>query len=48
MGIVPMPDDGWIRSKTQMTIEQQTQAATWSDAADDLAGTGQDWSWCTP
>jgi hypothetical protein len=47
MGIVPMPDDGWIRSKTQMTIEQQTQAATWTDSADDLAGTGQDWSWCT-
>lgn len=48
MGIVPMPDDGWIRSKTQMAIEQQTQAATWTDSADDLSGTGQDWSWCTP
>jgi hypothetical protein len=48
IGIVPMPDNGWIRSKTQMTIEQQTQATSWADSADDLSGTGQSWSWCTP
>ena len=42
------PAAGGTRTKTQMAIEQQTQAATWTDSADDLSGTGQDWSWCTP
>jgi hypothetical protein len=47
LGIAPMPDGGWIRSKTQMSIEQETQATTWSDSEDSLGGTGQSWSWCT-
>lgn len=46
-GILPLPRSGWIRSKTQMTIEQQSKAAQWTDSADDLSGTGQDWTWCT-
>jgi hypothetical protein len=46
VGILPMPNDGWIRSKTQMSIEQITTAGAWSNTADSLAGTGQTWNWC--
>jgi hypothetical protein len=47
VGVLPMPNGGWIRSRTQMAIEQQAQSAQWTDSADDLSGTGQDWTWCT-
>lgn len=46
LGVLPMPNGGWIRSKTQMSIEQITQAASWTESEDPVAGTGQDWSWC--
>ena len=46
-GLLPIPAGGWIRSKTQMTIEQETKSAQLTDSADSLSGTGQDWSWCT-
>lgn len=48
LDLVPLPNSGWVRTRTQMVIEQQAKAATWTDSADDLSGTGQDWSWCTP
>lgn len=47
LDLVPLPDGGWVKTRTQMVIEQQTDAATWSNSADDISGTGQDWSWCT-
>lgn len=48
IGLLPMPNDGWITSKTRMSIEQVTQAATWPAAgAQDAPGSGQSWSWCT-
>lgn len=47
LDLVPLPGQGWIRTRTQMVIEQQTGASGWADSADDLSGTGQDWSWCT-
>lgn len=46
VGLLPMPDDGWITSKTQMSIEQDALAAGWTDAADTLPS-GVDWTWCT-
>jgi hypothetical protein len=44
-GLLPMPHGGWIRSKTQMSIEQVTLAGTWTNTADTLPA-GQSWSWC--
>jgi len=46
LGLLPMPDDGWIRSKTEMSIEQVTKAGAWTNTADSLAGTGRTWGWC--
>lgn len=46
VGLLPMPNGGWIRSKTQMSIEQEANKAFWSDAADALPA-GQTWSWCS-
>jgi hypothetical protein len=48
LDLVPLPDHGWVRTRTQMVIEQQTAAAGWTDSADNISGTGQTWSWCTP
>lgn len=45
VGLLPMPNDGWITSKTQMYIEQEAEKASWSNAQDSLPA-GQDWSWC--
>ena len=45
IGLVPMPNSGWISSKTQMFIEQEKLKATWTNAADTLPS-GQSWSWC--
>ena len=47
LDVVPLPDHGWVRTRTQMVIEQQTSAPSWTDTTDDVSGTGQDWSWCT-
>jgi hypothetical protein len=44
-GLLPMPRGGWIRSKTQMSIEQVTNASGWTNTADALPA-GQSWSWC--
>ncbi len=44
MGLLPMPNDGVIRSKTQMSIE--VDGAPSGSASADTAPTGQDWSWC--
>jgi Flp pilus assembly protein TadG len=46
IGMLPMPNGGWIRSKTQMSIEQVTKAGAWTNTADSLGGTGQTWDWC--
>lgn len=46
VGLLPMPDGGWITSRTSMSIEQDSQAAAWADAADTLPA-GVDWDWCT-
>lgn len=49
VGLVPMPNQGWLKTKTEMSIEQDsTPLPTGATRADTLpAGSGQDWSWCT-
>ena len=45
IGLLPMPDGGWIRSKTEMSIEQVNKAGTWTNTQDTLP-VGRTWGWC--
>jgi Flp pilus assembly pilin Flp len=49
VGLLPMPDNGIIATKTQMSIEK-TSTTTFAETADTLPGgpqwTGVDWAWC--
>ncbi len=47
-GILPMPHDGLITSKTEMSIEVEGAASPTpvSLSSEDAALTGADWSWC--
>ena len=45
VGLLPMPDGGWITTKTQMSVEQDTPAPTGSTISP--AVPGHDWSWCS-
>jgi Flp pilus assembly protein TadG len=45
IGFLPMPDDGLITSKTQMSIEVATPAPS-PLIAEDTPLAGADWSWC--
>ena len=50
VGLVPMPNGGWLRTKTTMSIEvaelEATGAApTGSDTQDNLPAS-QNWNWC--
>ena len=45
VGLLPMPNGGWISSKTQMFIEQEKLKANWTNSSDSLPS-GQSWSWC--
>lgn len=46
VGMLPMPNGGWITSKTQMSIEQDTPAASGSTVSDTLPAGSPGWSWC--
>jgi hypothetical protein len=46
-GLVPMPQDGFVRAKTEMSIEQGTPAPTGTFPSSDTDPSGQNWSWCT-
>ena len=46
VGLLPMPNGGWITSETQMSIEQSAVPGGWTDRADTLPS-GVDWTWCT-
>ena len=45
VGLLPMPNDGLITSKTQMSIEQDIPAVTPTTSAD-AALTNANWNWC--
>jgi hypothetical protein len=46
IGLLPMPNGGWITSKTQMSIEQEQHKADWTNREDSLPS-GVSWDWCT-
>lgn len=46
VGLLPLPNGGWITSETQMSIEQQAMATSWADKSDPLPS-GVTWNWCT-
>ncbi|MFC5729798.1 MULTISPECIES: TadE/TadG family type IV pilus assembly protein [Nocardioides] len=45
-GMLPMPNDGFVRSNLRMSIEQADPAPTGSGSSETLPS-GQDWSWCS-
>lgn len=45
IGLLPMPSGGWITSKTEMYIEQESDKDDWTDSQDSLPS-GMSWSWC--
>jgi len=46
IGMLPMPDGGWITSKTQMSIEQANAPLPTGTASADALPAGVTWSWC--
>lgn len=46
IGLLPMPEDGLIRSKTRMSIETDA-VPTGTPSSADAPLPGKDWSWCT-
>jgi hypothetical protein len=47
IGLLPLPSGGWITTKTQMSVEEDTAPVpTGSTSEDSLSGTGQSWTWC--
>lgn len=47
MGMLPVPNHGWIISKTQMSIEQANAPLPTGSASADTLPSGVDWNWCT-
>jgi hypothetical protein len=47
LGLLPMPNGGWILSKTQMSIEQATAPLPTGSARADTLPSGASWSWCS-
>lgn len=45
LGLLPMPDGGWITTKTQMSIEQDTPVPTGGTISPVVAG--HSWAWCS-
>jgi len=46
-GLVPMPNDGVIMSKTAMSIEQDSAPPSGSPPNTDADPSGNSWSWCS-
>jgi hypothetical protein len=46
IGLVPLPSDGLIRSKTRMSIETVVPSQV-ETSYEDTPPSGADWSWCT-
>jgi hypothetical protein len=42
-GIVPIPNSGWVTSKTQLSIEQEVSKATWANPTADTLPSGVSW-----
>jgi Flp pilus assembly protein TadG len=46
-GLVPLPDHGYVRSRTDMSIEVTDPVPAGATSFQDTLPVGQDWSWCT-
>jgi hypothetical protein len=46
IGLLPMPNGGWIVSKTQMSIEQVTKSGAWTNTQDTAPAGSPGWGWC--
>lgn len=46
-GLVPVPNGGYVKAKTQMAIEVDTPAPTGTFPSSDTDPSGDGWSWCT-
>jgi hypothetical protein len=46
VGLLPMPNGGWISSSTQMSVEQDNPAATGATTQDTLPAGSPGWGWC--
>ena len=46
-GIVPVPNEGYVKAKTQMAIEVDTPAPTGTFPSTDTDPSGDGWSWCS-
>ena len=46
VGLLPMPNGGWIVSKTQMSIEQDSPVASGATTSDTAPAGSPGWSWC--
>jgi Flp pilus assembly protein TadG len=46
IGLLPMPNGGWITSKTQMSVEQDTPPASGGQASDAAPAGSPGWGWC--
>ncbi|MCR1782487.1 pilus assembly protein [Nocardioides carbamazepini] len=44
-GMLPLPNDGYVRASLQMSIEQDATKPTGTGSAE-TAPSGQSWSWC--
>jgi Flp pilus assembly protein TadG len=47
IGLVPLPNAGVVRSRTDMSIEVVTPVPVGDTTYQDTPPAGQDWSWCT-
>lgn len=47
LGLVPMPNDGLIMTKTQMPIENTTSVPSGTFPHTDTPPAGADWTWCS-
>ena len=45
IGLVPLPNDGVVTSKVEMSIENVTGVSAWTNA-EESPPAGKDWSWC--
>jgi hypothetical protein len=47
VGLLPLPNGGWIMAKTEMSVEETTPAFDGGTAADSMPASGPGWnSWC--
>ena len=46
INLVPMPNQGWIRTQTMMAVEQDATPLPTGASFEDPLPAGQNWNWC--